>query len=1174
MSRFGWAYVNDVITGSGGSTTPGGSDKAIQFASGSTFSGSTNFTFDYATNTVRLTGTLYADNLIVSSSTIFKSGSTKFGDDLTDTHQFTGSMYVTGVVSSSTGIQTAGAITSQGLVSSSLGFQTNATVQSAGNITSQSIISSSNGLQTNATVEAAGNIRSIAGDLSSSIGIQTGGFLTVAGSSTLKNGLTVTGSSFVQALSSSAQIQATSFAGNGLNITGVQATNVDGAGDDWAIQFKSGDTGTLTGSSNLLFSGSTLTLTGSFLMTGSSTFVNIGPTILSGTLNVTGAITGNNAFISGGLSVGNYVQMLPVGNVILPTNQTASYIYTSGSTNDLYFTQYQPGTSFTNTTRLRWLEGGLSSGLLHGGILSTVTGTTSFNLTSGSGLIVSYNASTGSDPYPTIQQVTWGNFVSQSLIYSSSAQITYISIDNFGQIDQTNVAFTPAQFKDRIIIGRVLHQSGAVTNGVITTPTTAYGINSNTQDFFRAFGPLKVSGQVLAASGTATLAITRTAGDSYVEGRNYSANPDSPNYVLAADDAALTTTKIFYSWVSGSTVNIDTNGGPGYTALIPNKYNLNGTVTTITPTNNKYTIQRVYWFPKSVTRSLYVYYGSTIYTSLAEAVAAIANEPNFTEGDNTKGSAVYLGAVVMEAGISNFTDTTKSQIVNGGLFRATSNGGGGGGGGTTSPGGSNHQIQFNDSGVFNGSANLTFDTTTLTLTGTLSQTNGNLLSNIPDDSYVLVENPNSGELFKVLSPTVGRSTITIGSLAAGKDLTVTIQGTNDDYFDITIPTSGTTAQFTSITGSTVTGSTALFTTITASNYVGIQAGLVVGAGGSGAIQYKNPSGGTITGSANLTFTGTDLTLTGSLTITGTLSGTTAQFTDITTSAIIVPSYAGVSTPAAYLSFFGTGDQGNVTLTTGTTTLAQESHYNNLTVVSGAILKVNGHRLYVKDTLTINAGGQIDDNGNNASGSTGGASVGIKNYLGASQVAGRNGIVNSAGTAGAGSGGNTPPNNSGLAPIGGAGGAGGANAGGVAGGAGGALFNQRLIANWIIGRVPRDNSQWASGGGGASGGSDSVNATSGAGGGAGGGIWIAARRIINSGSILAVGGNASNATGTSGNAGGGGGGGGGWIVIATTTPPGSIGTISTAGGTGGAGFGTGTSGSAGVSGAIAYIALGA
>ena len=65
MSRFGWAYVNDIVTGSGG--TPGGSDTQIQYNNGGLFDGSPNLTFDYNTNTVRLSGTLYADNLIVSS---------------------------------------------------------------------------------------------------------------------------------------------------------------------------------------------------------------------------------------------------------------------------------------------------------------------------------------------------------------------------------------------------------------------------------------------------------------------------------------------------------------------------------------------------------------------------------------------------------------------------------------------------------------------------------------------------------------------------------------------------------------------------------------------------------------------------------------------------------------------------------------------------------------------------------------------------------------------------------------------------------------------------------------------------------------------------------------------------------------------------------------------------
>lgn len=62
--------------------------------SGTTF-GSTNFTFP---QDVIVGGILSADKLLVSSSIIYESGSTKFGDSIEDTHQFTGSVFVYGNV--------------------------------------------------------------------------------------------------------------------------------------------------------------------------------------------------------------------------------------------------------------------------------------------------------------------------------------------------------------------------------------------------------------------------------------------------------------------------------------------------------------------------------------------------------------------------------------------------------------------------------------------------------------------------------------------------------------------------------------------------------------------------------------------------------------------------------------------------------------------------------------------------------------------------------------------------------------------------------------------------------------------------------------------------------------------------------------------------------------------
>jgi len=129
---------------------------------------------------------------------------------------------------------------------------------------------------------------------------------------------------------------------------------------------------------------------------------------------------------------------------------------------------------------------------------------------------------------------------------------------------------------------------------------------------------------------------------------------------------------------------------------------------------------------------------------------------------------------------------------------------------TTNPGGVNTNIQFNSGSTFSGSNNLTYNYTTSLLAvtgnvglyaGTLNFAGNSANFNFADDSQILVTNDNSGDLIKVTSPSFGgRSTIDIGNLTGARDLTVNIQGIADDYLNITIPTSGTTAQFTSVTG--------------------------------------------------------------------------------------------------------------------------------------------------------------------------------------------------------------------------------------------------------------------------------------------------------------------------------------------------------------------------------------
>lgn len=268
-------------------------------------------------------------------------------------------------------------------------------------------------------------------------------------------------------------------------------------------------------------------------------------------------------------------------------------------------------------------------------------------------------------------------------------------------------------------------------------------------------------------------------------------------------------------------------------------------------------------------------------------------------------------------------------------------------------------------------------------------------------------------------------------------------------------------------------------------------------------------------------------------------------------------------------FFGDGSDANSVLDgTGSVpwatrsgavyTMTRDSLCKDMTINSGVTLRVNNYLPYCMGTLTNN--GTIEARGNDAAGSTPGATyAGAGSWFSAGGSGGAGG-VNAGGSAGAGSGGNA---------IGGGGGNGG-DAGGKTGGLGnisttvGSSFTSYRTIGFLLTRRLSSNNNWAAlngsgGGGGGAGGN--AGSTGGGGGGAVGICAVAANTLINNGTIQAIGGKGADGTGTA--AGGGGGGAGGPVFIWTNNLAAS-GTIQSVGGSGGAAVGSGLAGGSGVS----------
>jgi hypothetical protein len=247
---------------------------------------------------------------IITGSVIYRSGSTKFGDDAGDTHQFTGSVFVVGALSASSftgsGAGLTGVVTSVNLgptsnlsASATSGAITIALSQSLDitNVTASNTVSASVGKFTTlsaSNAEFSGNIliygtASLANAdaayvryVSNIDKVRVFPGLDVSGSSTISGNLDVTGS-----------VSASLFSGSGAGLTNLPAANLSGT-----VAISKGGTGqtaTPTNGQLLIGSGSsfvlnTLTPGSGVTIDNNSGSITINATGSGGTVtNVSGA---------------------------------------------------------------------------------------------------------------------------------------------------------------------------------------------------------------------------------------------------------------------------------------------------------------------------------------------------------------------------------------------------------------------------------------------------------------------------------------------------------------------------------------------------------------------------------------------------------------------------------------------------------------------------------------------------------------------------------------------------------------------------------------------------------------------------------------------------------------------------------------------------------------------
>jgi hypothetical protein len=325
------------------------------------------------------------------------------------------------------------------------------------------------------------------------------------------------------------------------------------------------------------------------------------------------------------------------------------------------------------------------TGILTRGVISVNPDGQRIDITAGTSLYVD-----DSDPlHPILEKLTWNDqtLLPPNLDTNNRLWIGIQRTDTgIGEII-FSTEFTASQKRRIAILGRVWANGTTTIEGIGQYANPSWGYDKTLEDLMSTIGSLNKTGNIFSPH-TGTLTLDKTSGTSFRFSAGSGTDMDSPSVV--SDPSLSGITQYHYHLLQ------TTNGITTLSSTIDPEHYDNAGILTAVPAG-EYTIQRVYYFPRSAVVD--VSYGQASYATLDDAVKNIGIE-NVIISD--KHSQALYGSIIrswicVKQGCTDLTNILQCKIIvaTNFLSSGTASGGGGGGGAVDSVNGYTGVVTLN-----------------------------------------------------------------------------------------------------------------------------------------------------------------------------------------------------------------------------------------------------------------------------------------------------------------------------------------------------------------------------------------------------------------------------------------------------------------------------------------------